>query len=65
MKHIPTNSTILDPKPFPRGFIKGEYYAVPDTKRRLVVFHNGTYLKTCRNENSAKNVIMKHKKRRK
>jgi len=61
----PTNSSILDPKPYPTGFIMGDFYAIPDLKRKLVVFHKGTILKTCRNEESAKSFIRKERRKKK
>ena len=47
------------------GFATNDgYYAVPimGSNTKLMVIHNGEYLKECRNETSARNFILKHKK---
>jgi hypothetical protein len=56
-------SNILDPNPFPMGFIvgKGEYAAIPCGKQ-LMVIHNGEQLKVCRTESSARKFIEAHRK---
>ena len=43
------------------------YYAVPiaGSKTKLMVIHDGEFLKECRNESSARNYITKHKKQSK
>ena len=40
------------------------YYAVPiaGSKTKLMVIHDGELVKECRNESSARNFILKHKK---
>jgi len=40
------------------------YYAVPilGSKTKLMVIHDGELLKECRNESSARNFILKHRK---
>mgnify|MGYP001169198386 FL=1 len=40
------------------------YYAVPvlGSKSQLMIIHEGEQLKTCRNEQSARNFIAKHRK---
>ena len=48
-----------------QGFATNDgYYAVPimGSNTKLMVIHNGEYLKECRNETSAHNFILKHKK---
>tara|TARA_R100000781_G_C4047204_1_gene116151 strand:+ start:58 stop:273 length:216 start_codon:yes stop_codon:yes gene_type:complete len=48
-----------------QGFATNDgYYAVPimGSKTKLMVIHNGEHLKQCRNEDSARNFISKHKK---
>ena len=48
-----------------QGFATNDgYYAVPimGSGTKLMVIHDGTMLKECRNESSARNYIMKHKK---
>lgn len=60
----PTNSNILTADPGPIGFVVGkdwEYAAVP-FGNNLMIIHNGQQLKVCRNEQSARNFIEKHKK---
>ena len=47
------------------GFATNDgYYAVPimGSKTKLMVIHDGEFLKECRNESSARNYITKHKK---
>ena len=47
------------------GFATNDgYYAVPvmNSKTKLIVIHEGLQLKVCRNEESARNFIKKHKK---
>ena len=43
------------------------YYAVPlmNSTTKLVIIHDGEQLKVCRNEESARNFIKKHKKSKK
>ena len=43
------------------------YYAVPlmNSTTKLVIIHEGVQLKVCRNEESARNFINKHKKGKK
>jgi len=51
-----------------QGFATNDgYYAVPimGSETKLMVIHDGTMLKECRNESSARNYIMKHKKQSK
>ena len=65
---IPTNSNILSPKPPKNSFIVGEgdsLYAVLPFGNRLMIIHQGSQLKVCNNETSARNFIKKHQKRRK
>ena len=69
-KEQPTNSNILTPKPPKNGFVVGawddpEMYACVPIGGRLMVIHQGQQLKVCNNEDSARNFINKHKKRRK
>ena len=48
-----------------QGFATNDgYYAVPimGSKTKLMVIHDGDFLKECRNESSARNYITKHKK---
>ena len=50
-----------------QGFATNDgYYAVPimGSKTKLMVIHDGEFLKECRNESSARNYITKHKKQR-
>ena len=47
------------------GFATSDgYYAVPimGSSSKLMVIHDGEFLKECRNESSARNFILKHKK---
>ena len=47
------------------GFATNDgYYAVPimGSKTKLAVIHEGEILKYCRNESSARNFILKHKR---
>ena len=47
------------------GFATNDgYYAVPimGSSTKLMVIHEGEMLKECRNESSARNFILKHKK---
>ena len=47
------------------GFATNDgYYAVPimGSSSKLMVIHDGELLKECRNESSARNFILKHKK---
>ena len=47
-----------------QGFATNDgYYAVPimGSKTKLMVIHDGEFLKECRNESSARNYITKHK----
>lgn len=71
MTQQPTNSNILDDNPPPNGFVvgkwddlKGFYAAVPTHKNKLAIVHQANVIKVCRNEQSARNFIEKHKKRR-
>tara|TARA_Y100000004_G_C8948636_1_gene427422 strand:- start:443 stop:655 length:213 start_codon:yes stop_codon:yes gene_type:complete len=68
-KWIVQKPSILDPKQISHGFVinDGEYAAVPmsNSDTQLMVIHNGSPLKVCRNESSALNFIKKHQKRRK
>lgn len=57
-------SNILEPDPFPFGFVTGkdgEYAAIPFGKQLMVVY-KGQQLKVCRTEQSARNFIEKHRK---
>ena len=48
-----------------QGFATNDgYYAVPvmNSTTKLIVIHEGLQLKVCRNEESARNFIKKHKK---
>ena len=48
-----------------QGFATNDgYYAVPvmNSKTKLMIIHEGEQLKVCRNEQSARNFIKKHKK---
>ena len=48
-----------------QGFATNDgYYAVPvmNSSTKLIVIHEGLQLKVCRNEESARNFIKKHKK---
>ena len=50
------------------GFATNDgYYAVPimGSKTKLMVIHEGQLLKECRNESSARNYIIQHKKQNK
>ena len=50
------------------GFATNDgYYAVPimGSKTKLMVIHEGQLLKECRNESSALNYIIQHKKEKK
>ena len=60
----PTNSNILTSDPGPMGFVVGKNweYAAVRFGNQLMVIHNGQQLKVCRNEQSARNFIQKHKK---
>ena len=47
------------------GFATNDgYYAIPvmNSKTKLIIIHEGEQLKVCRNEESARNFIKKHKK---
>jgi hypothetical protein len=51
-----------------QGFATNDgYYAVPimGSNTKLMVIHEGELLKECRNESSARNFILKHKKSKK
>ena len=51
-----------------QGFATNDgYYAVPimGSKTKLMVIHDGEMLKECRNESSARNYIIRHKKQSK
>ena len=43
--------------------LKGFYAAVPTQKNKLAIVHQANVIKVCRNEQSARNFIEKHKKR--
>jgi hypothetical protein len=48
-----------------QGFATNDgYYAVPimGSNTKLMVIHNGEHLRECRNETSARNFILNHKK---
>ena len=48
-----------------RGFATNDgYYAVPvmNSTTKLIVIHEGLQLKVCRNEQSARNYVNKHRK---
>ena len=48
-----------------QGFATNDgYYAIPvmNSSTKLIVIHEGLQLKVCRNEESARNFIKKHKK---
>ena len=69
-KEQPTNSNILIPKPPKNGFVVDawddpEMYACVPIGGKLMVIQQGKQLKVCNNEDSARNFINKHKKRRK
>ena len=70
-KEQPTNSDILNPQPGRRGFVVGEwddpvkFYAAVPYGNQLAVVHNGTIVKVCRNEESARKFINKCRKSRK
>ena len=40
------------------------YYAIPSKGKSLVIVHNGEILKTCRNEQSARNFVDKLRKKK-
>ena len=55
-------------KDAPEGLATNDgYYAVPImcSNTKLMVIHDGEFLKECRNESSARNYITKHKKQSK
>ena len=67
----PTNSHILDPKPTPNTFVVGDwnddktfYAAVLTAKDQLAIVHQATVIKVCRNEQSARNFIDRHRKKK-
>ena len=69
----PTNSNIVDPKCGPLGFTVGDwddaktfYAAVPAGKKlnKLAVVHQAEVLKVCNNQQSARNFIERHRKKR-
>ena len=71
MTQQPTNSNILDDNPPPNGFVVGKwddaktfYAAVPTQKNKLAIVHQANVIKVCRNEQSARNFIEKHKNKR-
>ena len=48
-----------------QGFATNDgYYAIPvmNSKTKLMIIHEGEQLKVCRNDESARNFIKKHKK---
>ena len=69
----PTNSDILHSSPGRRGFVVGDwddplnfFAAIPCVgSNKLVVFHDGKYIKTCNNEESARKFINKCRRSRK
>lgn len=67
----PENRYILDSKPQEVGFLVGKnwedpelYAAVPlmSSTTQLVIIYKGQQIKTCRNRQSARNFIDKHRK---
>ncbi len=67
MKLTEHRSDILDAKVRELGFIVGkedEYAAIPlaGSETKLVIFHKGNILKTCRNRKAALTFIKKHNK---
>jgi hypothetical protein len=73
MKIKHNNSSILDSKPVEMGFIVGKYddpemyAAIPmsGSDVKLMIIHQGSQLKVCRNRQSALNFIEQHKKKSK
>ena len=48
-----------------KGFATRDgYYAIPSKGKSLAIVHNGEILKFCRNEQSARNIVDKLRKRR-
>lgn len=71
MTQQPTNSNILDDNPPPNGFVVGKwddaktfYAAVPINENKLAIIHQANMIKVCRNEQSARNFIEKHRKKK-
>ena len=67
----PTNSNILSPKPPPNSFIVGSwddpksfYAAIPTKKDYLAIVHQASVIKICRTEQSARNYIDRHSKKK-
>ena len=57
----PPNCNILDPSVPVQGFITADGYAAVPYGNQLIVIYNGSQLKVCRTEQSARNYIKKHK----
>ena len=70
-KDQPTNSDILHPRPGRRGFVVGDwddplnFFAAIPCGNKIVVYHDGEFLKTCNNEESARKFIDKCRRSRK
>tara|TARA_B000000565_G_scaffold183859_1_gene139701 strand:- start:264 stop:497 length:234 start_codon:yes stop_codon:yes gene_type:complete len=67
----PTNSHILDSKPPPNTFVVGDwddaktfYAAVLTAKDQLAIVHQANVIKVCRTEQSARNFIDRHRKKK-
>ena len=46
-----------------RGFATNDgYYGIPSDGKKIAVVHEGEILKFCRNESSARNFVIEHKK---
>jgi len=41
------------------------YYAIPSNGKKLALIHNGAIIKFCRNEQSARNLVNRLRKRKK
>ena len=41
------------------------YYAIPSAGKKLSIIHNGAIIKVCRNEQSARNLVDRLRKRKK
>ena len=47
------------------GFATNDgYYAIPSNGKKLALIHNGAIIKFCRNEQSARNLVDRLRKRR-
>jgi len=68
-KWIVPKTTILDAKPIFEGFVinDGEYAAIPvmGSDTQAAIIHNGSVIKYCRNEKSARSFIQSHMKKKK